>query len=93
MKKIVYKYPLRSVLNDISMPKDAQIILVGEQYGLPCIWAEVVLPNKETEYETRVFEVVGTGKVVAHNYLHRGSYVDDTPKGKAYVFHVYEVIQ
>lgn len=62
MKKTIWKFQLNP--NDIifiEMPKNAEILSVQNQKGIPCIWA-LVDPNAEKE--ERCFEIFGTGYTV-----------------------------
>ncbi len=59
----VYKYHLgnREQQTVLMMPKNAEILSVGEQGGFICIWAlvEPTLPDKE-----RTFVMYGTGRLI-----------------------------
>lgn len=69
----------------VQMPTGAFIVLVHEQHGDPCVWAQV---DPEKEVEVRRFEIVGTG----HSFdpatrVYRGSALCGP-----FVWHVLEVI-
>lgn len=58
--KTIFKYELQ--IDDeqsIEMPKDAEIISLQVQHGVPCIWAIV---DTDKEKESRVFHTYGTGQ-------------------------------
>ncbi|MDV2459881.1 hypothetical protein CMU99_16305 [Elizabethkingia anophelis] len=59
MRKI-FKYQLEiKDFNDIEMPKNAEVLSVQVQNGIPCIWAMV---DTENPLEKRKFMTIGTGK-------------------------------
>tara|TARA_R110001599_G_scaffold48928_1_gene140153 strand:- start:175 stop:438 length:264 start_codon:yes stop_codon:yes gene_type:complete len=70
----------------VSLPKEAKILKVGEQYSKICIWYETDTNIEEKEDKTII--VVGTGHSIPQNakkylgtvFLNRGQFV----------FHVYE---
>jgi hypothetical protein len=67
----------------VKMPEGARVIHVGlDPQGELCMWAEVMVQNKQTE---RTIYVVGTGHVVSPNAKYLGS-VTMNP----FVWHVYE---
>lgn len=87
--KSIWKFPMRIESHQsISMPKDAVILSVQDQFGEVMMWAIV---DTEASNEDRVFFIYGTG----HKY-------PDTPKlkltyittfqqdGGNYVWHVFE---
>lgn len=61
MKQIIYKYPFQVTVEfALNLPKDAKILTVQVQGGIPCIW--VLFTKQETqETENRFFRVIGTG--------------------------------
>jgi hypothetical protein len=57
--KTIWKYDV--LIKDdmqISMPKDAKVLTVQTQQGVPCMWAEVESANDKVE---RYFKWFGTG--------------------------------
>lgn len=88
IERTVWKYvvPLGTVM-DISLPRGAKIVQVGQQVNLAEIvfWAEVTLGG-EASLETRTFVVIGTG----HKVPRDGSYVGTTVVGSL-VWHLYEL--
>lgn len=62
MKKTIWKYELE--IRDtqfIKMPKDANVLSVQTQGGMPVLW---VLVNPANPPEEKCFEIVGTGNLV-----------------------------
>ena len=59
--KTIWKYPLESGKNIISLPWDNQILTVQMQNGEPYVW--VLLDPKEKTYPT-LLEVYGTGHTI-----------------------------
>jgi len=65
------------------MPKGSKIVLVSNQQGQLCIWAEV---DTDQPMETREFDIIGTGNTMSdRERKHIGSALIDP-----YVWHVYE---
>lgn len=93
MKRIILKYPLRSVPvpQRVCMQKDANIICVHEQNGQIILWAEV--PKKTEDgfcgegLEFREFVVIPTG-----GYFDLACIFVGTAFVGQYVWHVYEVV-
>ena len=57
--KVIHKFPLQITdYQEISMPVDCEVVLVENQFELPCIWAVV---DTEQLFETRGFYMIGTG--------------------------------
>lgn len=54
----IYKFRLRSDLNNISMPMGAEILHVAVQHETICLWARVDMNAKP---EIRTFSIIGTG--------------------------------
>lgn len=84
--RAVWKFPLsHAAVQDVQMPKGAQILHVGLQGDRICIWAGVdpVLHDMQP----RRIQVVGTGhEELPGNVWHLGT-VQQGP----YVWHVFEV--
>ena len=58
-ERTIWKFPLDlKDVNHIYMPKDAKILSVQVQRGIPCVWAMV---NPDAPVETRAFLTIGTG--------------------------------
>ena len=58
--RTVYKYELPSITSqqEVSLPKGARIIHVGEQHGMLALWADVRTTH---ENEDRTILIIGTG--------------------------------
>ena len=85
--RTIWKYTLEDPNQKIDMPKDAKILTVQEQHGLPCIWAEV---DKDAPLEERTFVVVGTGHDIDFsNGEYIGTYLICNDN---LVWHVYELV-
>lgn len=89
--RTIWKYPLESISNEITMPTEATIVHVGSQsvihpdlgrWAYPVLWAEV---ETEAELEVRHFVVYGTGHPIAPVV----TYVGTACTGD-FVLHVYE---
>lgn len=79
--KQVLKYPLTLGCNDLSIPPDAKIVLVGNQHGNLTMWVEV----QPGPFITRRFMVYGTGHIIPFEEVHIGSAIMDS-----FVWHVFE---
>lgn len=94
MSKKVYKYELPGIINDIDLPKGANVLACRQQGSSQiCLWAEV---DTNKDAETRTFVIVPTGGGVPNSRKYIDTiFVDDTDadgnvwKSK-FVFHVYE---
>ncbi len=90
--RTIYKYPV-SVDDEftVEMHRDAEILCVQTQRGVPQMWAVVYT---ERPLETRTFRLVGTGhpfdRPIGKAELYRGTFkvMDD-----ALVFHLFEIYQ
>lgn len=85
MTLTIYKYPLYAPQTDVEMPVGAEILHVGNQDAIPCIWARVLVEDGPTE--VRSFVWVGTGHPVAEGLRYVGTFV-----GTVYVWHVHELL-
>lgn len=92
----IYKYAIPAEDSfKILMPKDAKILSVQTQDGMPHFWAEV---NPEAEQEERNFEMFGTGHEISYDMGVERKYIGTfqvTGKrvgGAFLVFHLYERI-
>lgn len=91
MKKVIWKFPLEAkIYCEISIPKDAEILTVQDQFNEAMMWA---LVNPENEKEKRKFTIIGTGHEIPDlvfgiikKYI--GTY--QTYSGN-YVYHVFEL--
>lgn len=87
---VIYKYTLPLDEGDKyikSMPEDAEIIHVGAQGSLICIWAVI---NPLAEHEDRFFQIVGTG--IQFNWSEDKSVHWGTVQMGAFVWHVFEQV-
>jgi hypothetical protein len=83
----VYKFdlPLEDIAT-IRMPKNAQVLYVAVQDGIPRVWA---LVSPTAPKETRNFRVAGTGHPIGKTVgRHIGSF---QMHDGALVFHVFEL--
>ena len=57
---IIWKYPLPGPTDEftIKMPRNAKILCVQKQHGVPCMWA---MTSGDDEVIPRVFRIIGTG--------------------------------
>jgi len=93
--RTIWKYilNLKDDIIDIIMPKNAEILYVGNQDNYPCLW---VLVETELEKENRKFRIYGTGHPILPNvntpYNTYDIYVGTviTWNGKL-VWHIFEV--
>ncbi len=85
--RAVWKFPLgRASIQDVQMPRDAQILHVGLQGGWLNVWAGVDPVFRDDTVPRRI-QVVGTGhEELPDNVWHLGT-VQQGP----YVWHVFEV--
>ena len=84
----IYKYPLMAQVNKIEMPL-ATILSVGlDPNNIPCIWAIV---DTNSEKETRIFELFGTGWPLDDVIEEYHMYFLDTIKEGLYMWHVFEL--
>lgn len=63
---IIYKYPLTqdfTAVQTVIMPAGAQVLHVGEQHGMLCVWAMVRQDATPVNYK---FFVLGTGQSIDH---------------------------
>ena len=93
--KTVYKYKLP--LDDyvkVIMPKDAEIISVGEQEQELVIWA--VVDSTAIEHRNKEFRIAGTGHPLSRNLSNRPDekllFIGTVQHSNGLVWHVFEVI-
>lgn len=84
----VWKYNINpDDYTSLEIPKDANVLSVGEQFGNVCIWV-MVDPSKNKE--TRKFRLAGTGHPINELYL---SFVGTVQlDGGSMVFHLFEIL-
>ena len=85
--KVVWKFllDLKDYANprfELTMPRDARILTVQMQAGIPCLWAEVYPDNP---VEVRRFAIVSTGCPVPPGVSYIGTWQDGP-----FVWHLYE---
>jgi len=88
-RKVIWKFPLElTEIQEFPMPKDAQVLTLQMQNGIPCLWFMVGQDASETQ--TRTFEIHGTGNpfVLEEKGVERG-YIG-TFQQPPYVWHVFE---
>ena len=87
-EKVIWKYVLNDVVNDLEMPAGARIIAIQTVRDEPCLWAIV---NPKNKPEIRRFHITGTGipdkAAFFDNSIYVGTY---QVEGGEYVFHVFE---
>jgi len=85
-QKVIWKYELGGAHSIIQMPREAKVLHVEVQRGVPCLWVECE-PDAPKEY--RAFAVIGTGHPFNDKgFEYVGTYLSE---GGHFVFHVYEV--
>lgn len=84
--KTIWKFPFEIQEEvTIGMPRDAQILAVQVQDGVPCLWALLFSTNP---METRRFRIYGTGYQVES---YAANYVGTIQmEGESLIFHVFE---
>lgn len=83
--KVVYKYEVPPSTRLVELPRDSRIVHVGEQLDLLMLWVEHGVPNDNTTYTSRHFDVFGTGGFIPEDSRHVGTFFDGP-----FVWHVYE---
>lgn len=68
-KRVIWKYPLESILTTVEMPDRAEVVGFGHQGGQLVLWAQVY---PEAGMVHRSFRVVGTGESHDADLVHRG---------------------
>ena len=82
--RVIYKYELAKT---IMMPINSQVLKVGMQNGIMCIW--ILVENNELDASERNFEIIGTGHSFEFDYLTH-TYIDSLFDGP-FVWHIWEV--
>lgn len=86
MSDTIWKFPLRDVVNEVSLPKGAHILHVAEQHRQITMWARV---DPAASTEVRTLAVVGTGTPVPDGHV---MFVGSVLAAEgAFVFHVFEM--
>lgn len=81
----IWKFQLKTVaVQAVSMPPDAKILSVQDQYGIPCLWA-VLDPDAQTVQ--RCIEIFGTGHEVP---TAERNYIGTVQDADGFVWHVFE---
>ena len=85
----IYKYALEVTDKQrVNLPKGAEILTVQEQYGVPCIWAQV---DTTSPPEERIFETFGTGHEMPIDMGIDRKYIGTYQiQGGSLVFHLFE---
>lgn len=83
--RTIYKYPIQFGWNGISLPLEAEIVHIGEQYGQLQMWVEQD-PNRPMTQ--RQFNVYGTGHPIYNSNEHHLATVITGD----FVWHIYENI-
>ena len=87
----IWKYQLTERTCVLRVPKNAKVLCVQLQHGMPCIWAQV---DPDAEPETRMFQIHPTGQPMGdtiNKYV--GTYQLGEEVGLSYVWHVFEVLR
>lgn len=81
----IWKFPLKPDVQEIAMPRGAEVLAVQTQRGEPQMWARV---DPDAPMEARMFAVIGTGHPMPEPVGdYRGTFqLPDV----GLVFHVYE---
>ncbi len=85
----IFKYEIPPVYHaEVSLPKDAEILFVGNQNEKVCLWARV---EENAPLETRRFIIAYTGHIVESDEL---KYLNTVLLSNGnFVFHVFEVLE
>ena len=86
----IFKYPV--LIQDhftLELPKDAKILTVQTQRGIPQLWAMV---DSEIGKEKRYFRLAGTGHPLGDDYLRIINYIGTFQMvNGTLVFHLFEI--
>lgn len=87
--RTIYKYPL-GITDEfwLSLPKDAEILHIGVQEGMPMLWAIV---DPEAVWDSRRLLVVGTGHLLPDG-ASKLTHVSTFQEGP-FVWHVFEPLR
>ena len=84
----IWKFQLKVTdLQEVEMPKGAQVMSVQEQNGALCLWAAV---DSEQPKENRVIEIIGTGNPIPTTTTDRHFIGTAQMQKGALVWHVFE---
>lgn len=91
MSEIILKYKLEQhSIQEVSIPKDATILCVQSQVGIPTIW---VLAEDDNEPEIRYFKTFETGAKIKPVLGVTRKYIGTCQfNGGLYVTHIFEYI-
>lgn len=81
--QVIYKY---RITDNMEMPKDAQIIRVGEQDGELVLWAIVTVGSSNVR---RYIYVIGTGRETDFD-LRAATYHGTVQQSNGLVWHIFE---
>lgn len=88
MTMTIFKYPLAlSPLQEVKLPKDAEILSVQDQRGTICLWA--AFPGDDEPRVSREIEIVGTGQPVESFERVDRKFLGTVQQGD-FVWHVFE---
>lgn len=63
MANVIFKYPLRETdVQEVAMPQCSRLLSVGQQDGVPVLWALVNTDFPQTERRIRI---IGTGNRIS----------------------------
>ena len=83
----IYKYVLTITgYQTVMMPRDAQILCVQMQRGVPCLWA---LVDEQLPEVGRVIQICGTGHDLPNGV---GKFIGTFQPNDSLVFHAFEAI-
>jgi hypothetical protein len=95
--KMIYKYPLgteiyHNMVTEVEMPRNAEILSLQMQGGIPVIWAIVNPKKQKRKY---VFHVCGTGYEMLDYERKHYVYVGTVQQSglMTLVWHIFEVIE
>lgn len=86
---VIWKFELATIsLQRIFMPRDAEILSVGNQNGITCLWAMV---NPNNPQQERVIEIIGTGNPIDVGMGTKRKFIGTVMSGP-FVWHVFEYL-
>lgn len=91
--KTIWKFQIRITdVQEIEMPKGAEVLTVQEMSGHVYLWAIVGEHSGETE--NRIFHIYGTGNPMPDidRLSQARKYIGTVQQAEFYVWHVFEVI-
>lgn len=88
MSKTIWKYRLTEISNSISVPRGAEILSVGIQYGTGCIW--MLVNPSDLVRNLRTFIIHGTGQPIEGEVgKHIGTFQNEA---QGTVWHIFETM-